>query len=317
MPATDFTQNKSEVSELKRLAAEAKEGSNEALGKVWEALIPLANQVAARFWQREIEDLAQELLLEVPTLLRRYPNDDDRDMRAWFRRAFENHAKFVGKTYKKQELMAFGRSGDSSAMDELTPFEFEFDLDCCICGKKFRPRDMEQVACTRGCTEFLSDNASKSIVASDEALAILGLLRASTVVSHAAIREAASQPLQRLTMLRALGFEISWLGRDGFSLIAEPPEDEPQALAIIPDEFDLTDEPAEIKPHTLREKLALQRFQGMLPALPCIACGETYQTTPGLLASSCSAKCRNKIQNSTRTAEQRNKSYRKRKAASK
>jgi predicted nucleic acid-binding Zn ribbon protein len=294
MPATDFTQNRSESSELKRLAAEAKEGSSEALGKVWEALIPLARQVAARCWSREIEDLAQELLLEVPTLLRRYPNDDDRDMQAWFRRAFENHAKFVGKTYKKQELMAFGRSGDYSAMDELTPFEFEFDLDCCICGKKFRPRDMDQVTCTRGCTEFLSDNASKSIVASDEALAILGLLRASTVVSHAVIRQAVSQPLQRLTMLRVLGFEISWLGRDGFSLIAEPTQDES---------------------HTLREQLALQRFQGCLPSLSCMVCGEIYETTPGLLASSCSDKCRNKIQNSTRTAEARNKSYMKRKAA--
>ena len=92
-------------------------------------------------------------------------------------------------------------------------------------------------------------------------------------------------------MLRALGFEINWLGREGVSLIAEPPKD---AMC------------------TLREQLTLQRFQDKLPVLSCMVCGEEYQTSPMYLASYCSVKCGNKINGSARDRSKKN-----RKAASK
>lgn len=272
MPATDYIQNKSEVSddELWPLVCEAKGGCLRALHALWEALIPFARSAAQHHCSKygmesEIDDMQQEVLCCVPRLVEAFPDHRIKSIRGWFKVCLRNECCGIilnhpGYIRARRKVSIQPRRSQPVDMDEdYGAFNFDplpAERECYICGTLFEPTYAERAFCSESCRKLIDHRRTVVLAAIADCRKMLARLREVEEVSVTEFPEL--DCLRRVPQLRAIGYQIN--------------------LSAKLDTMQLVGEPADA--NQLDKRLTLLLY-GDAPAVSqCEYCGDDYEFSP-------------------------------------
>lgn len=260
------------------LFEQAASGCQVATRELMERLIPIASSAvaAAGVDVRNREDVTQDILASIPQAIPKlYASlSSEAKLSGFFFLWCKHQAWYTQQQTRYRRLGSLdlpNPDGEESLVASLQKHDLPYcldELDCFVCGKRFRARTPEQITCNKKCSRQVANRIRRILALTTDLHVLIGLLRGG-LVTNTALAVAIPLPQQAaiaITLLRALGYGVS-RSAAGYRLNSEPPDTNSR----------------------IESRIVNWQFDG--GPVSCWHCGKYFRCDTSRPRSTCSSKC--------------------------